>query len=453
MPSCRSVLVLALAVTGVLAAPAGAAQVAYIDGDQVWVSTLDGTQKRSLSGPSPDEKQWREVTQADDGSILGNRREAGKMGQFNATELWGPDGTSRGTGTLTAKPGRTTYAFPVTLDLTPDAGTVVYGYANTSGFGLGQTFEFGTYAEASTNWFTEPFDVTPVDSGTLAGRRLVGKSGTTIMLQDDTGQPPYSTDFTTWFDAGGIDADISHVDVAATGTIVAVQVGDIGQQKIAMIPFASLGGPLPADGSDCFLPTQGDARDPSISQDGTMMAWKDDRGVVVAGTPVWFPSVAVSTCNLSSPPVVISPTGQMPSIGPSTAATPPAAPPPSGEAPPVAGGGAPPPPPPSGGTTPPTTSAAGPVATITRTLRAASLRTGVPITVTVGAAGPVTVVATVGGKVIARASGRARGAGKLRLRLKATKAGRKRLKKLRGKSLVIKVRAGGRTTTLRRKLR
>ena len=76
-----------------------------------------------------------------------------------------------------------------------------------------------------------------------------------------------------------------------------------------------------------------------------------------------------------------------------------------------------------------------------------------PITVTVGAAGPVTVVATVGGKVVAKASGRALRAGKLKLRLKATKAGRKRLKKLRGKSLVIKVRAGGRTTTLRRKLR
>lgn len=81
-----------------LAAAAGATQVAYSDGDQVWVSTLDGSKKRSLSGPSPDEKQWREVAQADDGTIIGVRREGTKMGNFNATQLWNPDGSVRGYG-------------------------------------------------------------------------------------------------------------------------------------------------------------------------------------------------------------------------------------------------------------------------------------------------------------------------------------------------------------------
>ena len=76
-----------------------------------------------------------------------------------------------------------------------------------------------------------------------------------------------------------------------------------------MIPFDSLGGPPPTDGRDCFLPGVGDVEDVSFSQDGTSMAWEDNRGVVVAGTPVWFPSAAVSTCNLSRPPVVISATG------------------------------------------------------------------------------------------------------------------------------------------------
>ena len=165
----------ALLLLATLAGTARAAEVAYVDGDQVWVATLDGQQKRSLSGPSPDEKQWREVAQADNGTILGVRREGGKMGTLNATRLWGPDGATVGDGSLTAPTGRTVYAYPVTLDLTPDGKSAVYGYSNSSGFGLGQTFEFGTYAEGSSGWYIQPFDITSVESGTLAGRRVVGE--------------------------------------------------------------------------------------------------------------------------------------------------------------------------------------------------------------------------------------------------------------------------------------
>lgn len=81
-------------------------EVAYVDGDQIQVATLDGEQKRSLSGPAPDEKQWREVAQADNGTILGVRRDGTKMGTFNATQLWGPDGATIGYGALTAPTGR-----------------------------------------------------------------------------------------------------------------------------------------------------------------------------------------------------------------------------------------------------------------------------------------------------------------------------------------------------------
>ncbi len=416
-----------------LVGTARAAEVAYVDGDQIWVSTLDGQQKRSLSGPSPDERQWREVAQADDGTILGVRREGGKMGTFNATQLWGPDGATIGYGALTAPTGRTTYAFPVTLDLTPDGKSAVYGYANSSGIGLGQTFEFGTYAAGSSAWYIQPFDITSVEAGTLAGRRVVGIGGTVVYVQDDASGDPYSMSFTPWFDAGGIGADVDRVEVAATGTVAAVEVGDPGSQQVAMIPFGSLGGPLPVDGSDCFLPTQGDATDVSISQDATTMAWHDNRGVVVAGTPVWFPSVSISTCNLSRPPVVISPTGTMPSIGGSTAAIAAAA------GSPAVGGGD------KGGGAPK-------VIGLAKKLKAAALVRGIVLTVQVAAPGKVTATGKVGGKTVARASAKAKRAGKVTLRLKATKAYRQRLGALKGKRLVIKVTAGGHSTTITRKL-
>lgn len=424
---------IALLLLAALAGTASAAEVAYVDGDQIWVATLDGQQKRSLSGPSANEKQWREVAQADDGTILGVLREGGKMGTLNATQLWGPSGAAIGNGSLTAPTGRTTYAYPVTLDLTPDGQSVVYGYSNSSGFGLGQTFEFGTYAEGSSGWYIQPFDITSVESGTLAGRRVVGISGTVVYVQDDASGDPYSTNFTPWFDAGGIGGDVDRVEVAATGTVAAVEVGSPGSRQVAMIPFGSLGGPLPVDGSDCFLPAQGDATHVSISQDATTMAWHDDRGVVVAGTPAWFPSVAISTCNLSRPPVVISPTGKMPSIGASTAA--------------IAGTGGGP------GTGGGNKDGGAPkVVGLAKKLKAAALARGILLTVRVAGPGKVVAIGKVGGKTVARASAKAKRAGKVTLRLKATKAYRDRLGALKGKRLVIKVTAGGRSTTVTRKL-
>lgn len=151
------------------ASGAGAAQVAYVDGGQVWISTLDGSSKRSLSGPSPDEKTWTETAQAENGTVIGVRREPGKIGTLNATTLWGPDGAVVGNGTLTAKPGRTSYAYPVTLSLSPDGKIVTYGYSNWSGFGLETKYEFGTYAEGSSSWYLEPFDLEGAEWGRSRG--------------------------------------------------------------------------------------------------------------------------------------------------------------------------------------------------------------------------------------------------------------------------------------------
>jgi hypothetical protein len=424
-----------------LAGPAGAAQVAYIDGGQVWVSTLDGASKRSLSGPSPDAKTWTETAQAENGTIIGVRREPGKMGNLNVTQLWGPDGSTIGYGSLTAKPGRTSYAYPVTLSLSPDGSIVTYGYANFSGFGMGTVYEFGTYAEGSSNWYIEPFDVRSVEAGTLVGRRLVGINGSTVAVQNPTGQPPYSEEFTGWFTS-----EADRVDVSQSGTIAAVSVRVGGVEKIGMVPFAGLGAAFPTNGSDCWLPIQGKATGVSFSPDGTSMAWKDDRGVVVAGTPVWFATLEESTCNLSRPPVVISATGNYPSIGNSTFATPPVtpAPPAAGPAPEQKKGGGK-----SGGSNGDAPTLAGSLA---KTVKASALAKGLPLSVKVKKAGQVTATGKVGGSVVAKGSAKAKRAGKVTVRLVATKAWSKRLGQLAGKTLKVSVKGPGGTLTLTRKL-
>ncbi|HEY0278539.1 MAG TPA: hypothetical protein VGC32_09750 [Solirubrobacterales bacterium] len=435
------------------ATPAGATEVSYVDGGQVWVSTLDGSSKRSLSGPSPDAKTWTEAAQAENGTVIGVRREPGKIGTLNATRLWDASGNVIGDGSLTARSGRTSYAYPVTLNLTPDGRVVTYGYANWSGFGLETQYEFGTYAEGSSSWYVEPFDVRAVKSGTLVGNRVVGVSGSSVVAyQNPTGQPPYSEEFTGWFEVGGVE----RVNVSANGKVAAVQVDAGAAERIAMIPFAGLGAAVPTDGSDCWLPSQGSATQASISADGTTMAWHDDRGVVVAGTPVWFATAAESTCNLSSPPAVISASGTMPSLGGSTAAIPAAG---GGGA--TTGGDSQPPPaaaPPAkkgagkgneGGSSDP---AAPTLGAVPKTVRARALAGGLALQVKVTKAGKVTATGKVGGRLVATASARARHPGKLTLRLKATMAWAKKLGRLAGKTLKVHVAASGGSVDLTCKL-
>lgn len=454
MPSPRLVLA-ALSALCLLAAlgatSAGAAEVAYVDGGQVWIATLDGASKRSLSGPSPDEKTWTETAQAENGTVIGVRREPGKIGTLNATQLWGPDGSTIGYGSLTAKPGRVSYAYPVTLGLTPDGKTVTYGYANWWGFGLETHYEFGTYAEGSSNWYIEPFDVEGRESGTLSGSRLVARSGSTIVVQNAGGQPPYSNEFTPWLSATGV----QRAEVSASGTVLAVEIDSGSSEGVAMFPVSALGGTLDEE-SGCDLPTQGDAGHVSLSADGTTMAWHDARGVVVAGTPAWFATPEAATCKLSSPPVVISATGDMPALGNSTAAVPPSSGGGGGgSGGPTGGGGEPAPTPAQKGDEKKSGDKGGdaPTAALSpKTVKAGALAAGLPIAVKVARPGTVRAVGKVGSKVVAKGAARAKRAGRVTLRLKATAAWRGRLGQLAGKTLKITVTGPGGSAKLVRKL-
>lgn len=432
------------------ATTAGAAEVAYVDGGQIWISTLDGASKRSLSGPSPDAKTWTETAQAENGTVIGVRREPGKIGTLNATQLWGPDGSTIGYGSLTAKPGRNSYAYPVTLNLTPDGKTVTYGYANWSGFGLETKYEFGTYAEGSSNWYIEPFDIEGRESGTLSGSRVVARSGTSVMVQSPAGQPPYSKEFGTWFSVNGL----QRADVSANGKVLAIEIDTGPTDVLSMYPASGLGSALNEE-LGCDLPIQGDAGEVSLSADGTTMAWHDARGVVVAGTPVWFATPEAAVCKLSSPPVVISSTGKMPSIGNSTAAVPPST---GGGGGGSTGGGTPSSPAPSspkksddknGGTKGDDAPTLSP---LPKAVKASALAAGLPVAVKVAKAGQVTAVGKVGSQVVAKGAVKAKRAGKVTLRLKATSAWSKRLGQLVGKTLKVTVTAPGGTVKLTRKL-
>jgi hypothetical protein len=87
-----------------------------------------------------------------------------------------------------------------------------------------------------------------------------------------------------------------------------------------------------------MMPTSGIATHASLSMDATRIAWTDDQGLKVAGTP----TTADDPCALTSPPVVISPTATQGAIGgANVVAFLPVSTPPPTESPPATGGAKP----------------------------------------------------------------------------------------------------------------
>lgn len=310
----RIAVVIAVAVVSLLgAATAQAASVAYLDGNEVWVATTDGVTRARLSSGEGD---WRAVAQSDQGYIVGVRLEAGKIANLSVFTVWDPAGKRIHFGPLAGN-GAGSNAYPLSLDITPDGGLLVYGYSlYIYGFPVGSLTQ-GHYLLPSATTAApvpEPYSNTSIRWPTLVGERIVGTPDASSNAVQEAGSIGGTT-FVPWADFSGVSgAELHRTDVAATGTVFASELYFAGPpevNKIAIVPTPGLG--LPLTPGDCFLDADAQARQPSLSQDATLIAWQDGGGVKVGGVPTFS---GAEPCVLTKPPVTISPTGSYPSIGP-----------------------------------------------------------------------------------------------------------------------------------------
>jgi hypothetical protein len=449
---------LALAVAA-LAAPAhaGAASVAYIDNGEVWLSSVDGTQKARLAPPvvnaDGDTETWLDVAHSDNGRIVAVRNKPGRVSQFSWFKVWEPDGSSTVEGPLSAPSGSTVYVYPLGFDITADGSHLVYGYLNSTGC-CPSSLSRGTYVRPATNSVTAPIELGSATHPSLLGNRIVAledsSSPRAVHVQNAGQGNPYNDEFTQWRNFSGVGLDVNRVDIAANGQLTALgfEAWNGGTQTVGKIAVFTTQGvdAVPSFAPvDCFLPAAGVARDASVSQDAATIAWKDEGGMKVAGAP----TTSDDPCVMSSAPVVVSATGQHPAIGGADVAKflPPSAPPPGGT-----------------GSTPPSTQvgtgaqSAAPVLTLPTKLSAKGLASarGVSVKVKVGGPGKVVITGSVPAKLLGRRGkpvvalkGRAtaRAAGTVTVLLRFNAVARKRARRLKGARLSLRVVHGGRSAT------
>jgi hypothetical protein len=453
-------LIAAALALGVGCPVARAASIAYVDNGEVWLSSLDGAQKVRLAAQVVNAfgatEKWIDVAASDSGRIVAVRNEPGKTSRLSSFKVWEPDGTSTVEGALTSPAGWAVYVYPLGFDITADGQHMVYGFSNSSGC-CPTTFAHGFYVRPVDNRVTDPIVVSGYEDPSIVGSRAIAHSGGTISVQDPA--TPYGSSFTPWLSTSGTGLDQRSTDIAANGQLAALELerwSGPGQTvgEIAMVSIQGLDqSPAFPAAVDCYLPVTGVAVGPSLSQDAKLVAWNDGGGLKVAGTP----TTVADPCVLTSPPVVISATGTHGAIGGANVAA---------FLPPAIGPAAPPAPPSSGAAPAPGAGAAGtaPVATLPAKVTIKALRStaGLGVKVRVDAAGKVTITATVPaarlgrkGKpvVIASGSTTARGAGTVTVKLRLNAAARKRVKRLKGAPMTLRISHGGRTTSKRATLR
>ena len=343
----RAVLFAGVMVAVATPSVAGAASVAYVDKGEVWLASLDGAKKARLATPvvngDGDTENWLDVAQSDGGRIVAVRNKPGRISNFSWFKIWEPDGTSTVEGPLNAPGGWTVYVYPLGFDITADGSHLVYGYSNSSSC-CPITFARGTYVRPATNSALNPIDTGSQTHPSLLGSRVISLEDSSapaiINVQDAGGGNPYTDAFTPWLDTSGVGLDLEGVDVAANGRLAAIgfEAYNGGTQTVGKIAVLAIQGvdqaPTFPAAVNCFLPAAGIARDASLAPDAEAIAWKDDGGVKVAGSP----STAADPCVMGSAAVVLSPTGTSPSIGGADVAAFLPKPPPT--SPPVGPGGA-----------------------------------------------------------------------------------------------------------------
>ena len=177
--------------------------------------------------------------------------------------------------------------------------------------------ERGTYVRPATNSALDPITIAGQTRPSLFGARVIALEATPSPAIVNVQAADGGSGVTQWLDNSTVGLELEGVDVAADGTRRRSdsRPTSAARRRVRRIAVLAIQGvdqmPAVPAAVDCVLPATRIARDASLAQDGSAIAWTDDAGVKVAGSP----STAANPWVMGSTPRVLSPTGAHPSIG------------------------------------------------------------------------------------------------------------------------------------------
>jgi len=455
-------LLAALAAAVVAPAAAPASMITYIDGKNVWVASPDGQTKRQITTDGTNDAPYHVPSADDAGNVL-----AVAGGLTNSKMLVHVTPAGRRTvNVIPWKVGTLPNFGPYTMRMRPDGKLLAYKYV------LNQ----GAYQP-----LVERLSIAMVNSPAVPGAGTFDQAGSywtptwiddkLVVAQDGVAKLEMEPGRFTQFLAVEVDGlEIAGAEVSRDKSRYLLDIDNKQNGQSGLVLYAHTGAfPGGEVTGGCQVPAAGSPEQTwGLSPDGRQVVWQDSGGVKV-GT---FDPARQQNGWCVGEVVTISATGSEPTFGAATLTGPqePAPPPPPVvEEPPAT------PAPqvsapvttqkPRGGTTKPATIDGKPVARTTgdaelalsvpATVRSVSLRSGLRVAATAPGAGKIAVTLTAGGRKLGSATKTVGKAGKVTLKLKPTKAGRKALRRLKGRKATLKIvftpkRGGDRLTSTAR---
>ncbi len=381
-------LAAALAMTAIVAAPASAAELTYVDHHNVYVENLDGSARHALSADGTADRPYVLPTADEQGSLAAFQANATTGQQEIVYWAYGKGEPTRSR--MPRTPGDQTTSPPTSARMQPDGASVTLGYTFLA-FGDPAQPRYGR-TNPSSVWLgdaTASIDYT--DITWHRERPVVARADGAVYWTGLT-QP--------LFTSAEPGTTLTFLEISADGTrmLVRRRAAD-GAQSLDLFSYAGQIG-FGEVTSGCSIPVGPGFARGALSRDGKSVAWDDGAGVHVAqAEPDRFDGNLV--CGLSGTRTV-SATASMPSFSAASTELPP--PPP--------GPPAPPPSPPA-----PTKTPAFKLSAPAK-LKASALRKGVNVNADAPAAGTVKLTLRRGKRTVASGNATAKAAGTLKVKLK-----------------------------------
>lgn len=415
-------LAAAVAMTAIASAPASAAELTYIDHDNVYVENLDGSARHALSADGTQARPYVLPTADEQGSVAAFQSNATTGQQEIVYWAYGKGAPVRNR--MPRSPGDNTTSPPTSARMQPDGATVTLGYTFLAFGDPAQP----RYGRTNPSWPALADAQTSIDYTDLTWHRerpVVARADGAIYWTGLT-QPLFTSS------VSGTTLTFAEISADGTRMLVRRRAAD-GSQSLDFFAYAGQIG-FGKVTAGCSIPVGGGFARGALSRDGKSVAWDDGAGVHVAqAEPDRFDDAF--TCVLSGTRTV-SATARMPAFSAASTELPPA---PPSDTTPGPGTTLPEPPAP---VSPPAFKLSAP-----STLKASALRRGVTVTATAPAAGKVKLALKRGKKTLASGSATAAKAGSVKIKLKAKRGAR-----LTGKlklTATFTPRSGKATTTTR----